>query len=224
MQKRGLLVIVLLIVPVLLASFVFAASCSDSDGGANYAVKGTVTAKVPYIGVLSALTRTVRYTDSCLLTAIKGNMLIEYSCKGDSVVKQIITCPKCMDGVCPSTTTAATADYSKLTVTIKDEKGNAFGSVRTVTGIVNLGAGRKITLYLRSDPINVKYSKTTDSNSTVKFTNISPGEYFLFVSAPIGYKAWTGGNICPFTLIANESKTLDIYIWSQEQEPLLATG
>jgi len=226
MQKRGLLILILLIIPVLLASFAFAASCSDSDGGVNYAAKGTVTAKVPYIGVisgLSGLTRTVRYTDSCqklpatfiaITSSSQKLYLVEYSCKGDSVVKKTILCPDCKNATCPSAAAAAAAavNYSTLTVTLKNEKGNALGIVvRTmIEGPVSLGAGRTVTLHLKSDPVNVHYSKTTDSSSTAKFTNIPPGEYFLFVSPPAGYKAWSGGNVCPFKLAANESARTDV--------------
>jgi len=226
MQKRGLLILILLIAPILLASFALAATCSDSDGGANYAVKGTVTAKVPYIGVisgLSGLTRTVRYTDSCqklpatfiaITSSSQKLYLVEYSCKGDSVVKKTILCPDCKNATCPSAAAAAAAavNYSTLTVTLKNEKGNALGIVvRTmIEGPVSLGAGRTVTLHLKSDPVNVHYSKTTDSSSTAKFTNIPPGEYFLFVSPPAGYKAWSGGNVCPFKLAANESARTDV--------------
>jgi hypothetical protein len=114
MQKRGLLRIVLLIVPVLLASFAFAASCSDTDGGINYAVKGTVTAKIPYIGFISGLTRTVRYTDSCSWIKDKGTVLTEYSCQGNKMVRQIIACPNCKDGVCPSAAPAPLPASIKL--------------------------------------------------------------------------------------------------------------
>jgi hypothetical protein len=144
MQKRELLIpILLIIVPMLLASFALAASCSDSDGGANYAVKGTVTAKIPSFIIFS---KTVSYTDSCSWVRDKGTMLTEYSCKGDNVLRQTIACPNCKDGVCPTTAptnvTCTDSDggknyYVKGKINLEELGGSGSGIDTCVTPIDN---------------------------------------------------------------------------------------
>jgi len=90
------------------------------------------------------------------------------------------------------------ANTAKLIVTVKNEKGSI------------IGAGRMVTLHLKSNPLKVKYSKTTNSSSTAKFTNIPPGEYYLWVAGITGrYKSWTGAS-CPFTLSTDESVAKDV--------------
>jgi len=68
-------------------------SCTDSDGGNNPYVKGTVT--------LGSQT----YTDSCSTT----NTLKEYYCANNQIQNYMVICPTgytCQDGACKSSTTS----------------------------------------------------------------------------------------------------------------------
>lgn len=65
--------------------------CTDTDGGRNYNVKGTVKDNVRPADYIASL-----YTDSC-----SGSSLVEWECLGGQMAAVRYTCPNgCKDGAC----------------------------------------------------------------------------------------------------------------------------
>ncbi|MBN2459664.1 hypothetical protein JXB28_05240 [Candidatus Woesearchaeota archaeon] len=83
-------------------------SCTDSDGGKIYRLKGTVT----YTWVNGSYSGDYNVTDRCSYT---GGVLNEYYCLGTTPLSLIYTCPYgCYDGACMPNTRTTTDPRTKL--------------------------------------------------------------------------------------------------------------
>ena len=86
-------VLTVLAVFVLFSSIAFADSCSDTDGGIKYTVKGTTTSYDDGGTVIDS------YSDEC--SAATPDLLAEFYCEGASLKMETYLCPtRCINGAC----------------------------------------------------------------------------------------------------------------------------
>jgi hypothetical protein len=124
----GIAVIVVIALAILLVlpgtetgQYVGSKRCTDSDGGANYYVKGTATSG------------SISQTDTCLA----DGRLLEYDCEGGDVFGTYYRCPSgCSNGACVGVTTttrvsSTTTTTSATTTTTLNQSTTTTTAIRT---------------------------------------------------------------------------------------------
>jgi hypothetical protein len=99
---------------------------------------------------------------------------------GDGINDSVDNCPAVYN---PGQNNADGVTLGRVQVTVKDEEGR--------------NANAKVWIHLLSDPVGVNRWQYT-IRGMVTFTEVPPGEWFLFVGLVSGYKAWSGKKSCSF--------------------------
>lgn len=126
-MKRGVGLFVLVFLALILLNSINAevissvpasVSCTDSDGGLNYNIKGIVDSSYNGVKTSSA--------DKC---AVNGKDLVEYFCTNNRFDSRQYTCEKgCKDGACISAETAPVATQEIKTPATSAETNSAIGT------------------------------------------------------------------------------------------------